>query len=135
MAQGSLEEAHGWLTRARETLAAAEILAQQSFYLEAVSRVYYAMFYAARALLLSRGIVLHKHSSVIAALGKEFARQGLIEPRFHRAFVDAFKERNQADYLISKEPSRERMQERLKVAEEFLSQVERLIASSEAEAK
>ncbi|MBI4319627.1 MAG: HEPN domain-containing protein [Chloroflexi bacterium] len=127
MAQGCVEEVQKWLGRARVTLAAADNLEKQSFFLEAISRTYYAMFYAARALLLSRGVGLHKHSAVIAAFGKQFAREGLVEPRLHRAFVDAFKERNRADYEVVEEPARESVQKRLELAEEFVNQVEDLI--------
>lgn len=127
MAQGSLEETEGWLRRAHETLAAAQHLAHHSFRREAVSRAYYAMFYAARALLLARGIIVHKHSAVLAAFGKEFARKAVVDPRLHRAFIDAFKERNQADYLVSAEPQPQIVAERLRVAVEFVRQAEQIL--------
>jgi uncharacterized protein (UPF0332 family) len=123
----SLAETQAWLRRAYETLAAAEVLAREAYRPEALSRCYYSMFYAARALLVSRGIVAHKHSAVLSALGREFARTGLIDPALHRAFVDAFSARQRADYLIENEPSTEEVERRLAVGREFVRRVEEVI--------
>ena len=56
----------------------------------AVSRAYYAMFYATTALLGSRGLWRSKHQGLIAAFGEHFVRPGLIEPRYGRILHDAF---------------------------------------------
>jgi uncharacterized protein (UPF0332 family) len=41
------------------------------------------MFYAASALLLGSGMVFSKHSAVIAAFGREFAKSGMVDPKLH----------------------------------------------------
>jgi uncharacterized protein (UPF0332 family) len=41
---------------------------------ETVSRAYYAMFYAARAAVLAKGIQVKRHQSVTASFGRIFAR-------------------------------------------------------------
>ena len=48
----------------------------------ASSRAYYAMFYMAETLLLSTSLAYSKHSAVIAAVGREFAKAGVMPPEF-----------------------------------------------------
>ncbi len=55
----------------------------------AAGRAYYAMFYVAEALLFGRGFVFTKHSAVGAAYGKEFAKTGLLDPKYHRFIRDS----------------------------------------------
>lgn len=52
------------LTRSREELAAAQLLIDNGFPAQAVSRAYYAAFYAAEAALLRIGQVRSKHAGV-----------------------------------------------------------------------
>ncbi|MEW6203620.1 MAG: HEPN domain-containing protein [bacterium] len=70
-----------------------------------VSRAYYAMFYAAEALLLSKRMQFAKHSSVIGAFNKEFVRPGLFPNEMTRALQKAFDFRMQGDYSIEPVPS------------------------------
>jgi uncharacterized protein (UPF0332 family) len=48
---------------------------------------YYTMFYLAQAVLLTKGLTFSSHSAVIAAYGKEFAKTGLLDPKFHRHMI------------------------------------------------
>ncbi|MFQ5612413.1 MAG: HEPN domain-containing protein [Anaerolineae bacterium] len=64
----------------------------------AISRAYYAMFYACTALLGSRGVWRSKHQGVIAAFGEYFVKQDLIEPEYGRMLNDAFQARLDSDY-------------------------------------
>jgi len=50
---------------------------------------YYTIFYLAQAVLLTKGLMFSKHSAVAAAYGKEFARTGLFDPKFHRYILDS----------------------------------------------
>ncbi len=54
------------MARAEQSRSAARLLIDNGFLAEAISRAYYAMFYAATALLHSEGIAVSKHSAVIA---------------------------------------------------------------------
>jgi uncharacterized protein (UPF0332 family) len=89
------------LSRAQQTLDAAELLAENGFYQDATSRTYYAMFYVAEALLLTRSLSFSSHSAVIAAFGREFAKTGDLDNRFHRCLIQAQQARNISDYDIA----------------------------------
>ncbi len=115
------------LSRADRSLEAARLLIDNEYYAEAVSRAYYVMFYAATALLHSEGITVSKHSAVIAQVGQHFAKTGKIDVRLHKALIDAFDERQTADYggiLFSREDTEAAYQaagEFVQAAREYLS--------------
>jgi uncharacterized protein (UPF0332 family) len=43
---------------------------------------YYTIFYLAQAMLLTKGLTFSRHSAVIAAYGKEFAKQDCLTQNF-----------------------------------------------------
>jgi uncharacterized protein (UPF0332 family) len=90
----------GQIDKAKESLAAADLLLSQGFIAFATSRAYYAMFYVAQALLTSRGQSYSSHAAVQAAYGREFAKSGDLDVRFHRWLLDAQDLRNVGDYGI-----------------------------------
>lgn len=86
------------MVRAQSSLSAAQLLIDNNYLAEAVSRAYYAMFYAATALLHTEGISVAKHSAVISQVGQRFAKSGRLTPHLHRVLLDMFDERHLADY-------------------------------------
>jgi uncharacterized protein (UPF0332 family) len=54
----------------------------------AASRAYYALFYTGEALLLSRDLSFSSHSAVIANFGKEFAKTGTLNSKFHNYLME-----------------------------------------------
>ena len=67
----------------------------------AVSRAYYAMFYAAQACLYGLGQEYSKHSAVIAAFGREFAKTGILPRELHVHLIQAEQARIQSDYEVA----------------------------------
>lgn len=86
------------LARAREELAAASHLAAGGFAAQAISRAYYAAFYAAEAALLRLGETRSKHAGVIAAFAQRLVKSGDIEPEAGRLLRSLFDRRSGADY-------------------------------------
>jgi len=64
----------------------------------AVSRSYYGLYYAVTAILLTKGIVRHRHSGAIAAFGEYFIKTGELPKSMHRTLTDAFAQRRLGDY-------------------------------------
>ena len=115
------------LHKARRSLQAAKLLSEQGYTDFAASRAYYAMFYAAEALLLDRGLSFSSHAAVIAAFGREIAKAGIMNPRFHRYLIDAQDLRNLGDYGLGPALAPEQAEELLNWAAEFLAEAERLL--------
>jgi uncharacterized protein (UPF0332 family) len=86
--------------KAEQSIGAAERLLADEYPEFAVGRAYYAMFYAAEALLHEREFAFRKHGGVHAAFGEQFAKTGCLDPKFHRWMLDAFDKRIQSDYGV-----------------------------------
>jgi uncharacterized protein (UPF0332 family) len=81
------------LAKAERYIRSAQVLVHHGDLDSAASRLYYAMFYIAEALLAARGLSFSSHSAVISAYGQHFARTQVMDPRFHRALLTAFSQR------------------------------------------
>jgi len=93
----------------------------------AANRIYYAMFYAAEAMLNERNLKFRKHGGVHAAFGEHFAKTAELDPKYHRWILTAFNKRIAADYGFDAELTESdirdllaRATEFVKVASEFL---------------
>jgi len=93
----------------------------------AVSRAYYAMFYTAQAFLLGRGLRFSKHSAVIAAFGREFAKDDEALREFHHGIVDAQDARNAGDYEIEVILAEEDVQAHLDRTDRFILLAEQIL--------
>lgn len=120
-------EEEAYLERAHRSLDAARTLSERGLLEEAMSRAYYAMFYAAQALLKSEGVERRKHSAVEAVLGQHFVKTGKLSIEHFDAFSEARALREQADYAILEKLQRPLVQERILAAEAFVSDVEKLL--------
>lgn len=86
------------LVKAERYIRSARVLAEDGDLDSAASRLYYAMFYVAEALLAAKGISFSSHSAVLSAYGQHFAKTRELDPRFHRALLAAFSQRQLGDY-------------------------------------
>ena len=91
-------EIQEYIALANEDLSAAQDNLRLGHLRVAVSRAYYAMFYAATSVLGSRGQWRSKHQGLIAAFGQFLVKPGLVEPRYGRFLHDAFEARLDSDY-------------------------------------
>jgi uncharacterized protein (UPF0332 family) len=90
----------------------------------AASRAYYSLFYIAEALLLSRELSFSSHSAVISNFGKEFAKTGVLNPKFHYYLMESQERRNIGDYSVLAEVTKEEVREMLAWAKEFIKAAE-----------
>jgi uncharacterized protein (UPF0332 family) len=112
------------LDRACQDLQAAESNLQQGFHGVAVTRAYYAMFYAANALLASKAISRSKHSGVHSAFGEHFVKTGLIETEYAKMLGYAFDSRLDSDYDVTFTAERTLAEEVLHDARRFVERAE-----------
>jgi uncharacterized protein (UPF0332 family) len=93
-----------------------------------INRSYYAMFYAALALMLRIGKTFSKHSGVIGAFDKEFIHKGLLPKELSVDLHKAFELRQEHDYRTIAEPASEEAEATLRKAERFVSAVRQFLA-------
>ncbi len=89
------------LQKADRSLKAAEILLQQGYCDFSISRAYYAMFYAAQAILLTKDVRRVKHSGIIAAFNELFVHSGQLPHDLFISLRDAFEDRAEGDYGLN----------------------------------
>jgi len=68
-----------YLARAHQVLDTGQLALEHGDYISAVNRAYYAIFYAANALLATKGLERSKHSGVIAAFRQHFVKTGIVD--------------------------------------------------------
>lgn len=93
-----MNEINSLLKRADRYLVTAEILIREKDYESSVSRSYYAMFFAAQAILLSKGLTFSSHKMTISAFGEYFVKTGLFSKEMGKDFNKAFDRRQISDY-------------------------------------
>ena len=114
------------MERAYEKLEVAKSLFEEGFYSDAVSRAYYAMFYAARALLTERDIYPKTHRGVISQFGVIFVKGGKFKRTFFDLFARAQEDREEADYGLLSGIEEEGAREIIEGAEGFLRECARI---------
>ena len=76
-----MREIDSLLERAKKYIKSAQILIDSEDYESAVSRVYYAMFYAAEAILLTKELSFSSHKMVISSFGRYFVKDWYFSKR------------------------------------------------------
>jgi uncharacterized protein (UPF0332 family) len=109
------------LAKSERAIRSARLLLEDSDPDASASRLYYAMFYVAEALLDALGLSFSSHHAVHAAYGKHFALTGVLDPRFHRALLNAFHQRQLGDYATEAHVAAEVLEALLVDAEDFLT--------------
>ena len=129
------EEIERHLRLAEEGLSSAHILLKNNKLRDAISRAYYSMFHAAKALLLTKDIKPRKHSGVVKMFGLYFVTEGFIEELYAKALNKAFVLRSRADYDIYYQPTHEEAEELVESAEAFLDRVKKALEMIKNEEK
>jgi uncharacterized protein (UPF0332 family) len=109
------------LLKAQQSLEAAKLLLTNNYSDYATSRAYYSMFYIAEAFLEGEGLAFSKHSAVIAAFGREFAKPQRVPPDFHRFLIEAQELRTTGDYGQLNAVTIDQAAEQIDCAEQFLA--------------
>jgi uncharacterized protein (UPF0332 family) len=122
-----LDEAGLLIKEAESKLISATFLFEKNMYSDAISRAYYSMHYSARALLSTRNIFPKTHKGVIAQLGLEFVKEGIIEEYYLKAISTAREIRERADYGIGYEFTHEEAESVIEYSERFLGMVKKAI--------
>jgi uncharacterized protein (UPF0332 family) len=110
----------GSIEHAREILNAAAHNISGGFYGSAVDRAYYAIFYAANALLATQGLSRSRHSGVIAAFRQRFVKPGLIEAEYGDIYGRIMDDRHVSDYDVESSINPDRAQTDLDDARRFV---------------
>jgi len=115
------------LNRASETLEEAKLSIEKKRYLLAANRIYYASFYAVSALAINHGFKTSKHAQLLSWFNKNFVKNGIVEKRLGKFYLDAFELRQESDYEDFVVIDKTSIDEKLKLASEFIDKISELL--------
>ena len=113
------EEIRLEIKRSKKSLGAAKKLFEEELFEDAISRSYYAVLHAAKAVLLGEHIIVGSHEAVKRLFGMHLIKTGKIDVKFSKILREEQDERFLADYDVSFSPEKERVEKRIKDAERF----------------
>ncbi len=127
MEKKSTQEIKDCLKRAEKSLKAARLLFEKEIYPDAASRAYYAMHYAAKAVLLTEDISPKTHKGLVAKFSERIIRMGKLSAKQLKELSMGLNLRIRSDYEIDFEPSKGDISKILADAEDFIDSVKKLI--------
>ena len=117
-----------YVEHAQQMLQVADHNLADGFYASAINRAYYAIFYAANALLATKGLSRSKHSAVVATFRQHFIKPRLIEGEYSDIYGRVMDDRHKGDYdIIESTVDPARAQTDLVDAQRFVKRVERYL--------
>jgi uncharacterized protein (UPF0332 family) len=107
---------------------AARVLVDAGLLHDAESRLYYAIYHAAVAILLTEGIEPRSHSGTASLLGLHFVKAGRMDPDDARLFTRIQKYRLEADYGRDFVLTERALEEDVAACQGFLERARALVA-------
>ena len=118
--------ARGWLGKAEDAFASAEILLREQRLVGCVNRLYYAAFYAVSAALAKEGREYGKHSAVRAAFHRDYVKTARIPKDFGKTYDELFDDRQEGDYRPQTSFDRENLEQLLAETRKLLDSLQSL---------
>ena len=114
-----------YMENAQEMLEVARLNLNNDYYGSVCNRAYFAVFYAASALLFSKGMSFGKHSAIISAFRQHFIKIGEFDVKWSGIYQRIMSHRQSGDYDINVRVEKEQAVDDLKGAQAFVEEVER----------
>jgi len=113
-----------YIEHAKEMLAVAEQNLRNDFYTSAVNRAYYAIFYAANAMLATIGEARSKHSGVISLFRNRFVKTGDLPVELSDIYGRVLDNRQRGDYDLGLQMDEEQAKTDIEDTRRFVDEVE-----------
>jgi len=115
------------IARSSDEIGAAGVLHNNGFYFKSIVSAYYAIFHAAKALLLLKGIDPKTHEGVERMFGLYYIKTKEFDPAVGKAIGRLMKMRQEADYYPEIPFTQEDSSEAIKMAKAFLKKTKSII--------
>jgi len=127
-----VKEVESLIERAKKYLRSAEVLIEEGDFESSVSRAYYAMFYCAEAMLLTRGLSFSSHKGVISAFGEHFIKTHIFSKEMGKELNRAFEKRQLGDYEYTLVISKGEAEEIFEKSTDFVDQIVQYLKQRES---
>ncbi len=111
------------IEKAKKYLNTAELVLNNGDYDTAVSRIYYAMFYIVRAVLITKDVYPKTHAGTLNAFSEHFIKSTLFSKEMGKDFKNAFERRQQGDYDFTESLNKEETQNFLGIGKKFFKKL------------
>ncbi len=118
------------LERAGKYLKSARLLMDAGDYESSVSRAYYAMFFSAEAVLLTKGLSSSSHGGVLSVFGEHFVKPGIFPRSMGKALNRAYSKRQLGDYEHRFVITAREAKEVLADAERFVGEISKFLGAN-----
>ena len=117
-----------WMEKARESLKSARSEQSAGRLTFAINRSYYACFYSATAVLMSKGKRFKKHTGVRSGVRTILVNEGMVSSSWGKFYNRIFESRQRGDYLGLVDFTPEEAEEVISGSEKFVALMADLIA-------
>lgn len=111
------------IERAEKAKEAAQLLMDNNFISDAISKLYYYLLYGIRALLLTKGLEPKSHEGALRLFGLYFVKEGVFVSKDSHIFSKLMKFREEADYNPSYVFTKEDFKDLAREAEELFFKI------------
>ena len=119
------------LQKSRENLKSADILIKAGMYGDSLSRSYYAIFTAARALLALNQLDSKKHSGVISLFNRHYVKTGIVDRTIGKELNKARLRRESSDYADFYLVDKKEAVNQFETAKRFIDAVENILSGEQ----
>ncbi len=116
-----------WMLAEEKLQVAHEVYAKEHWR-DTISKAYYAMYYASKAMLLTLGKDPHKHHGVISFVNQHIVHVGFSNPKYGKTIENTFKQRQKADYDFEYVPTEKDAADAIRNAEAYLEEAKLILA-------
>lgn len=117
------------LDKAYKTFADMEFCAKEQKWEAATNRLYYALFHAVSALLISGGQNVKSHRGIMSLFGQQYVRTGLFSREDGSLLSDLVIMRDNADYNLFFEASEEKIAPYIEPTRQLIEKIKTHIAN------
>jgi uncharacterized protein (UPF0332 family) len=119
-----IEKAHGTLVEAHDC-------AEDNHWTLAANRLYYAAYYASKALLIQDGIIAKSHEGVIGMIGQKFVVTGVISKEDAKLLARLQNMRKTGDYDDFIEWHQEEVEPLFEKVENYINKIKSIVESKQ----
>lgn len=111
------------IENAVNTLAEIDTLIENGYYNNAANRLYYAAYYAASALLITKHVITKSHDGVKQMFSLHFVKTGIFPKYFGNIYTTLFDKRSSGDYEDFFNHNMDSINELYPLAQEFVDSI------------
>ena len=118
-----MKEIRDFIEKTEKFLITAEQALSIEDYDSCVSRCYYAMFFMAEAVLLTKDLSASSHKGVISLFGEHFVKTKIFDRNLGKALNDAYDKRLVGDYGVGFAVTKQQAEDLLETAQNYFQKL------------